>query len=294
MKDCIYKDNEIFNASKNINKILTIEASGIGIACIVAKYFNVPVGKVDFSKSLREKTIDFCNEAKKYDAKFIETYTTGFDKFLPYLLGKTDNTPKTPEWAAKICGIDAKTIKELAEKMYSNRTMIMAGWGIQRAHHGEQAHWMIVTLASMLGQTVKATRDMINASKKTPDQWLNDYINEQLKKIEGNFKPPKVEYDPPTTDKTTDKETAKNFQRVNGEFEWNYELLQDINKELERRNDLQNEYNRLVERGINLAGEELSPETLTKNVQAQIESYKTTLEKYDEIIFSNNSMVHIG
>ena len=27
----------------DINKILTIEASGIGIACIVAQYFNVPV-----------------------------------------------------------------------------------------------------------------------------------------------------------------------------------------------------------------------------------------------------------
>lgn len=30
-------------ANKNINKILTIEASGIGIACIVAQHFNVPV-----------------------------------------------------------------------------------------------------------------------------------------------------------------------------------------------------------------------------------------------------------
>ncbi len=36
--------------------------------------------------------------------------------------------------------------------MYENRTMIMAGWGIQRAQYGEQTHWMIVTLASMLGQ----------------------------------------------------------------------------------------------------------------------------------------------
>ena len=27
----------------NINKILTIEASGIGIACITAQYFSVPV-----------------------------------------------------------------------------------------------------------------------------------------------------------------------------------------------------------------------------------------------------------
>ena len=30
-------------ADKNINKILTIEASGIGIACIVAQHFGVPV-----------------------------------------------------------------------------------------------------------------------------------------------------------------------------------------------------------------------------------------------------------
>lgn len=30
-------------ADAEINKILTIEASGIGIACIVAEYFDVPV-----------------------------------------------------------------------------------------------------------------------------------------------------------------------------------------------------------------------------------------------------------
>ncbi len=46
-------DIELFNkmgeefkrlfAEKKINKILTIEASGIGIACIVAQHFNVPV-----------------------------------------------------------------------------------------------------------------------------------------------------------------------------------------------------------------------------------------------------------
>ena len=33
--------------------------------------FNVPVGKVDFSESLRKKTVEFVNEAKKYNAKFI-------------------------------------------------------------------------------------------------------------------------------------------------------------------------------------------------------------------------------
>lgn len=30
-------------AASNINKIVTIEASGIGIACITAQYFSVPV-----------------------------------------------------------------------------------------------------------------------------------------------------------------------------------------------------------------------------------------------------------
>lgn len=36
--------------------------------------------------------------------------------------------------------------------MAANRTMLMAGWGIQRQQYGEQKHWMLVTLAAMLGQ----------------------------------------------------------------------------------------------------------------------------------------------
>ena len=35
-----------------VNKILTIEASGIGIACIVAKYFDAPVVFAKKSKSI--------------------------------------------------------------------------------------------------------------------------------------------------------------------------------------------------------------------------------------------------
>lgn len=37
---------------KNINKIITIEASGIGIACVVAQHFNVPVVFAKKSKSI--------------------------------------------------------------------------------------------------------------------------------------------------------------------------------------------------------------------------------------------------
>ena len=89
---------------------------------------------------------------KLHDTKFLATYTTGFEKFQPYLMGESDKTPKTAEWASAICGIPAAVIKELALRFAKNRTMLASGWSIQRQHHGEQAHWMLVTLASMLGQ----------------------------------------------------------------------------------------------------------------------------------------------
>ena len=54
-------------ADKNINKILTIEASGIGIACIVAKHFHVPVV---FAKKTQSINID----GEVYSTK-IESFT---------------------------------------------------------------------------------------------------------------------------------------------------------------------------------------------------------------------------
>ncbi|SEP65566.1 trimethylamine-N-oxide reductase TorA [Basfia succiniciproducens] len=88
----------------------------------------------------------------KHDKEFLKNYTTGYDKFEEYLLGKIDNQPKTAEWAEKICGVPAQTIKQLAADFSAKRTMLMGGWGMQRQRHGEQSHWMMVTLASMLGQ----------------------------------------------------------------------------------------------------------------------------------------------
>lgn len=89
---------------------------------------------------------------KLYDDDFMKTYTVGFDTFKAYLLGETDSQPKTAQWAATVCGVAAETLEQLARDMAKKRTMIMAGWGMQRQHHGEQQHWMLVTLAAMLGQ----------------------------------------------------------------------------------------------------------------------------------------------
>ncbi len=89
---------------------------------------------------------------QKHDTAFLKKYTKGYDKFEEYLLGKTDNQPKDAQWAAKITGIPAETIEKLALDFVSHRTMLMGGWGMQRQRHGEQSHWMMVTLASMIGQ----------------------------------------------------------------------------------------------------------------------------------------------
>jgi trimethylamine-N-oxide reductase (cytochrome c) len=87
-----------------------------------------------------------------HDEKFLSTYTTGFDKFLPYLLGQSDGTPKNAKWAAAICDVPAAKLKELARRFAKQRTMLACGYSLQRQHHGEQSHWMLITLASMLGQ----------------------------------------------------------------------------------------------------------------------------------------------
>ena len=87
-----------------------------------------------------------------HDEDFLFNCTFGFDRFLPYLTGESDGRPKTPEWAAEICGVPADTIRGLARRFAGGRTMLASGWSVQRQHHGEQRHWMLVTLASMLGQ----------------------------------------------------------------------------------------------------------------------------------------------
>lgn len=88
----------------------------------------------------------------KHDKAFLKKYTTGYAKFEEYLLGKVDNQPKDAKWASKLTGVSIDIIYKLAEIFSSKRTMLMGGWGMQRQQHGEQTHWMLVTLASMLGQ----------------------------------------------------------------------------------------------------------------------------------------------
>ena len=91
-------DIELFNemgkefkrlfADKEINKILTIEASGIGIACIVAQHFNVPVVFAKKAKSINldgemyTTKIESFTHKKVYDVIVSKKFLSAKDKVL--------------------------------------------------------------------------------------------------------------------------------------------------------------------------------------------------------------------
>lgn len=95
----------------------------------------------------------YCIESEGLtDRAFIDSHTSGFDRFLPYLMGDADGQPKTPEWASPLCGVNPASIRDLARRMATTRTMMTVAWSLQRAEHGEQPYWMSAVLAAMLGQ----------------------------------------------------------------------------------------------------------------------------------------------
>ena len=86
------------------------------------------------------------------DRAALDRLTVGFAQFEGYVCGDGDGIPKSPEWAEALSSIPARTIRELARKMAGNRTLINVSWSLQRTDHGEQAPWLGLTLAAMLGQ----------------------------------------------------------------------------------------------------------------------------------------------
>lgn len=159
----LFKTNKIdFNVANRKNDEYYVKYKKSGM-----KFISIDPIKTETAKMFDAETIyirpntdvalmlgmmNYLYTSKKYDKEFVAKYTDGFDQFVPYLLGKEDGIPKTPEWAAKITEVPASKIKELADLFVSKRTFIAGNWAMQRAHHGEQVDWGIITLASMIGQ----------------------------------------------------------------------------------------------------------------------------------------------
>jgi anaerobic dimethyl sulfoxide reductase subunit A len=76
----------------------------------------------------------------------------GLENFKDYILGKYDNQPKTPEWAEKICGVPAETIKKLADLYATTKpAALKASWAPGRCSYGEQYNRMAAALQSITG-----------------------------------------------------------------------------------------------------------------------------------------------
>ena len=77
---------------------------------------------------------------------------SGQENFKDYILGKSDGTPKTPEWAEAICGVPAADIRKLAQMYATTKpAALKASWAPGRAANGEQYNRMAAALQSMTG-----------------------------------------------------------------------------------------------------------------------------------------------
>ncbi|MFP3982034.1 MAG: molybdopterin-dependent oxidoreductase [Desulfobacterales bacterium] len=87
-----------------------------------------------------------------HDREFLDTYTTGFDAFADYVLGKEDGVDKTPAWAAEISGVPAETIEGLAREYATTKpAALMDCQGPARSAMGEQYNRCASTLCAMTG-----------------------------------------------------------------------------------------------------------------------------------------------
>ncbi len=91
-----------------------------------------------------------------HDQDFCDHHVLGFDNTTPsykaYVTGALDGIPKTPEWAAAICGIPAETIRRLAiEFATSKPAAIHCGYAPGRTLNGEQFHRAAYALAALTG-----------------------------------------------------------------------------------------------------------------------------------------------
>jgi anaerobic dimethyl sulfoxide reductase subunit A len=83
----------------------------------------------------------------RIDHAYLAARARGYDNLLGHCLGLDDGTPKTPEWAGKVCGIYAEDILRLYSHWRDSRPlMLIPGYSIQRTAWGEEAMRLSVFL----------------------------------------------------------------------------------------------------------------------------------------------------
>lgn len=89
-----------------------------------------------------------------YDHEYVSRHVEpeGFELFHRYVMGERDGIAKTPEWAEKICGIPAETLRGLARFLANTKpTFFKLHWSVARKLYGETAARLGIVVAAMTG-----------------------------------------------------------------------------------------------------------------------------------------------
>ena len=88
----------------------------------------------------------------RIDRRCVEARAAGFGELLDFVTGARDGTPKSPEWAAAVCGVEAGAIVGLARRWAEAKpAMLIPGYSIQRTESGEEAARLCVALQLATG-----------------------------------------------------------------------------------------------------------------------------------------------
>ncbi len=150
----------MISGTDTIYNLIKAKESGIKIFCIDPRYHDtaviladqwIPIIPGTDTAMMVSMAYIMINE-NLHDQKFLDKYTVGFDKFKEYVMGDEDGVPKTPEWAAKICGVDASVIEQLAREYATAKpAALMDCQGPARSAMGEQYNRTAMTLCAMTG-----------------------------------------------------------------------------------------------------------------------------------------------
>jgi anaerobic dimethyl sulfoxide reductase subunit A len=91
------------------------------------------------------------------DKEFIKKWVDpdGLQRWQDYVLGKSDNLDKTPQWAEKICGVPAETITEFADLYARSKPVnLNTAWTLGRQFYGENGIRAAMYLQALTGNTL--------------------------------------------------------------------------------------------------------------------------------------------
>ena len=87
-----------------------------------------------------------------HDAAHMPPDAKDGETFFGYLLGECDGTPKTPQWAERICGVPTDTLRETAYALgRQHRAALLCGYAAARHYNAEQLPQLTIALGAMGG-----------------------------------------------------------------------------------------------------------------------------------------------